>query len=493
MKWYRGTMAALVAVSWVGMPSCKKAAESAKTDLSEAGYQLTAADWFRAARANDVAALKKFEAGKFPFDTRDAAGNTALHAAAEAGAKDAADHLLKRGLEIDVTGAGGRTPLMSATLAGQTEMVRWLLRQGASPALKDEQGFKPLMLAVREGKTGAVAELAPYDRSDLDAALLLAALVGRADVIDTLTNFGASVYGRMEDGRTPLMVAAENGHGDAVKLLLDIGSSRFTTDAEGRTAADLATAAGHADIAALLMREPVAQDFSLDSPTEIAAALDESAEAPSANGKAATAATAVDRPASLPIEGKKLSARVTASPTSGSAPPAGTTADDTFPMPPLVMRSYREKEMPIAVRSVRGDTATVRLGGSGSAGGREVTVKAGDPLPGTSLVVLRVQRRMEDSKVSHGDPVEISVVAVRDTATGRTRDWISGIPATAHDPVALVEDAATGRRYVVSPGQRFQDAEGNEYLISEVRPNQVVIQDVVTGGVRTIRLRGPRG
>lgn len=485
MKWYRGTIAALVAVSLGGMSACKKTAESVKADLGEAGYQLTAEDWFRAARANDVVALKKFAAGKFPVDTRDAAGNTALHAAAETGAKEAADHLLNRGLGIDTTGAGGRTPLMTATLAGQTEMVRWLLRQGASPALKDEQGFKPLMLAVREGKTGPVAELAPYDRSDLDAALLLAALVGRADVIDTLTNFGASVYGRMEDGRTPLMVAAENGHEEAVKLLLDIGSSRFTTDADGQTAADLARAAGHGEIEALLMREPVAQDFSLDSPTEIAAALDQSAEAPSADGKAP-----VERHASGPIEGEKLSARVTPDSEHGSPPSPAPAGADGFPMPPLVMRSYREKEMPIAVRSVRGETATVRLGGPA---GRDVTVKAGDPLPGTRLVVLRVQRRMEDSKVSHGDPVEISVVAVRDTATGRSRDWISGIPATAHDPVALVEDAATGRRYVVSPGQRFQDADGNEYLISEVRPNQVVIQDVATGGVRTIRLRGPRG
>jgi ankyrin repeat protein len=485
MKWYRGTMAALVAVSLGSMGSCKKAAESVKSDLREAGYQLTAVDWFRAARANDVAALKKFEAGKFPLDTRDAAGDTALHAAAQAGATEAADHLLKRGVAIDVTGAGGRTPLMAATLAGQTEMVRWLLRQGASPTLKDEQGFKPLMLAVREGKTGAVAELAPYDRSDLDAALLLAALVGRADVIDTLTNFGASVYGRMEDGRTPLMVAAENGHEEAVKLLLDIGSSRFTTDAEGRTAADLATTAGHPEIAALLTREPVAKDFSLDSPAEIAAALDQSAGTPAAKDKAST-----EHHASLPIEGAKLSPRVPIEVVSRSNPSAATAGDETFSMPPLVMRSYREKEMPISVRSVRGDSAIVHLGGPT---GADVTVKAGDELPGTHLVVLRVQRRMENSKVSHGEPVEISVVAVRDTSTDRTREWISGIPATAHDPVALVEDAATGRRYVVSPGQRFHDAEGNEYLISEVRPNQVVIQDVTTGGVRTIRLRGPRG
>ena len=95
------------------------------------------------------------------------------------------------------------------------------------------------MLAVREGSSGAVVELAPYDREDLDPALLLAALVGKEQVIDALTNYGASVYARMDDGRTPLMIAAQNGHEEAVKLLLEIGSSRYTKDPEGRTAAGI--------------------------------------------------------------------------------------------------------------------------------------------------------------------------------------------------------------------------------------------------------------
>jgi hypothetical protein len=159
-------------------------------------------------------------------------------------------------------------------------------------------------------------------------------------------------------------------------------------------------------------------------------------------------------------------------------------------MPPLVMRHYREKEVPVSIRTVQGETATLAFAGKSK---REVKVRAGDSIPGSTLVILRVRRRMEDSKVNLGAPSEISIVEVRDSTTGKKREWISGVPSTAHDPVALVEDEATGKRYVAAPGQRFKAADGAEYLISDVRPNQMVIQQVSSGAVRTIPLRGPGG
>jgi hypothetical protein len=169
---------------------------------------------------------------------------------------------------------------------------------------------------------------------------------------------------------------------------------------------------------------------------------------------------------------------------------AAARGDEPFAMPPLVMRHYREKEVPIHVRTVQGETATVNIGGATS---RDMKLRAGDAIPGSKLVIVRVRRRMEDSKVNLGKPSEISVVEVRDDSTGKTREWIAGVPSNAHDPVALVEDAATGKTYIASPGQQFKGADGAEYLISEVRPNQMVIKNVASGAVRTIPLRGPRG
>ncbi len=497
------TSAALVVISTTLLPSCKKPADAAKADLREAGYQLTEADWFRASRGNDVEAMRKFVAGKFSTDTRNAAGDSALHEAAASGALDSADYLLDLGMAVDLPGGSGRTPLMAAVITDQSEMVCWLLRQGADPRLKDAEGFRPLMLAVREGSRRAVGELAAYDREDLDPALLLAALIGQAEVIDALTNYGASVYARMEDGRTPLMIAAENGHEQAVKLLLEIGSSRYTRDPEGRNAADMASGAGYPEIAALIVRDPIPGELALESPEEIAESMDAFVDAAIVKSEAtgdsdeadAVAFTHHDYTApSVPIEGERLSKPVAGGETRAVAShfqlPVSARGGAGTGIPPLVMRHYREREVPIDIETVQNGTATLRIAGASP---KQIKVRAGDPVPDSNLVVVRVERRMEDSKVNPGGETEISVVELRDTSTGATREWIAGVPSSAHDPVALVEDAATGKRYIASPGQRFMAAGGSEFLISDVRPNQLVIEELATGEMRTIPLRGPRG
>lgn len=494
MKRSTGRIASLglAAVFLTALPACRRKSETVKSDLHEAGYQLTAEDWFRAAGGDDVEALKKFVAGKFPTDTRNGAGDTALHATATHGAQEAADFLLNHGLPVDVLGAANRTPLMAAVIAGQTEMTRWLLRQGADPSLRDGEGYKPLMLAVREGKAGAVAELAPYDRGELDEALLLAALVGRTDVIDALTNYGASVYARMEDGRTPLMIAAENGHKDAVQLLLEIGSSRYTTDNTGRSVTDIATASGYPEIAAMVARDPLPGDLALETPEQVAESMDtfvDNAVAKSTGGRHASGSKS-SRPVPGSIEGEVLSSPVAAEAPVGKSSGTAASTSASFAMPPLVMRYYREKEVPVSVRGVQGDVAVVRIAGTVP---REVKVKTGDKIPGSRLTVIRVRKRIEDSKVTLGVPTEIPVVEIRDESSGATREWSAGFASNAHDPVALVEDEATGKRYVASPGQRFRGADGTEYIITDVRPNQMVIKAPATGDVRTIALRGPRG
>ncbi|MFT3991433.1 MAG: ankyrin repeat domain-containing protein [Luteolibacter sp.] len=495
MKWISKSAAGtvLLTVCLLGVPSCKKRPRQAMaSDLQQAGYQLTAADWFRACLSNDVEALKKFISGGFSDKTKDDQGNVGLHHAAKGGAEKAAEFLLNRRLPIDERNADQRTPLMVAVMEKQPAMTSYLLRQGADPKAKDKDGYTPLMLAVKAGSANCVSELAPYDREELDAALLLAAMDGRNDVIDALTNYGASVYARMEDGRTPLMIAAENGHLEAVKLLRDLGSSRFTTDAEGKMAADLAREAGYEQVAEFLVSDPASSELSLESDSQVADQMQAYVNAAAAEGAdGAVSQAKVETTVSQeirPLGGETLSTPVVRRISPETAKSEAKTA--SFTVPPLVMRTYREKEIPVEVQTVEGGAAVMRISGGK---GREVRLREGEKIPGSNLVVVKMKRRMESSKLNFGQPTEVSVVEVKDSATGTTRDWIAGVPTRAHDPVALVEDAATGKRYIASPGQRFKAADGREFVVSDVRPNQLIIEDAATQEVQTIPLSGPRG
>lgn len=494
----------LLVVAALPLVGCREKGEVARDDLQEAGYQLTEADWFRALADDNVVALEHFLRGGIGIGSRNAEGDSALHVAAAAGAQNTAKFLLDRKVEIDEPGANGRTPLMAAVRAGKAEMVRWLLRQGANPKARDAEGFKPLMLAVKEGRAEVIGDLAASDREDLDGALLVAALLGQTRVIDELTKYGASVYARMDDGRTALMVAAENGHAETVTLLVDLGANRYTKSEEGYTAAELALAAGHPEVADQLTSNPSSTDFALVSDDQIAAEMtafvDASMPADGEEENGAGIAEVSDTP--LPTEGepsnegtsKASHVKEATISLNGQSVGKALSADTPATSDPgalnLVMRHYRQRELPVEVQSVEGSAARIEVRGKAV---RVAKVSAGEMVPGSSLKVIRVQKRFEEVKDSAADPVEASVVEVEDVNTGVRRSLITGRPAIAHDPIALVEDAATGRRYLASPGQSFTGADGARYTVADVRPNQIVIENLETGSVQTLSLRGPRG
>lgn len=547
--------------------SCRKKTEATNDEINEAGYAMTTEGWFDATRANDVAVMKKMVAAGFDEKTSDSEGNNGLHIAAETGNTDAAEYFLNRGLSVDAKNSAGATPLMAAVLADQTDMVKWLLRQGANPTIKDNEGFIALMLAVSNGREGSVEELAPYNREDLDDALLVAALVGQAGVIDTLTNYGASVYAQMPDGRTALMVAAENGHAKAVEMLMDIGASRFATLGNGDSAQSLALAAGHTDIATMIETGFVTESVALQSDEQVADAMEEyleenlpeieempettdeglvpteiaenngsvpaetvqnTGEAPTEISGQETLATNTSQPGTAnPVPQVIASDSEVATGTPRTFPPATRTlrerppvslSDATVSRPvvpkalpassdptappraaytaesadelPLVMRAYRQQELPVELRKVSGNIASLRLAGMNS---QEIQVSEGEKIPNSELKIVKVYTRREEGKLNTGQPVDVGVVVVEDATSGQRREWISGRPATGHDPVALVEDAATGQHYIAKPGQRFYSEDGREFIVNDLRPSQLVIEEVATGEVRTLPLRGSKG
>jgi len=157
---------------------------------------------------------------------------------------------------------------------------------------------------------------------------------------------------------------------------------------------------------------------------------------------------------------------------------------------PLVMRHYRQRELPVEVKKVSSGVASLRIAGSEP---KDVQVRAGDRIPKSDLVVVKVFTRAEQGKLNDNQPIDVGIVEVEDAASGERREWIAGMPVSAHDPVALVEDAVTGQRYIAKPGQKFTSEDGREFVVSDVRPSQIVIEDTGTGEVATLRLRGSRG
>ncbi len=463
-------------VAGLMLVSCRKAGDGAGDELAEAGYAMNADGWMLACSAGDAPAVKRFLDTGFDLETRDAAGDSGAHAAAVNGSEEVAKLLLDRGLPVDLRGANERTPLMAAVLGEQTRMVRWLLRQGADPKLRDADGFSPLMLAVREGHIGSVEDLAGPSRHELDDALLLAALVGQGGVIDALTSNGASVFARMNDGRTALMLAAQNGHADAAELLVELGASRFSTCDQGMTAGDHATEAGFSEVRMVIERPVQEVAMRLDSDEDLIRSM----------------TTHVDQ-----LHIARPDAHITSDPTVllggaviSSPPSSNVHLDDEPSAPPLVMRHYQQRELPLRIRGVDGDAAILEVSGSEVG---EIRVAAGQEIPDSSIEVVRVGSRLEYGKINDGEPVRIAFIEVRDSRDDSRRTWLQGQPAITHEPAALVEDALTGRRYLAIPGQQFTAEDGTVYQVSDVRPNQLILIDSATGTAHTLPLRGPRG
>uniref|UniRef100_A0A7S4F3I6 Uncharacterized protein n=1 Tax=Chrysotila carterae TaxID=13221 RepID=A0A7S4F3I6_CHRCT len=135
----------------------------------------------RAVGASDSNALKAALKGKVPIDTKDLAGNTALHVAAsvgnkvgsELGRKDLGklaciELLLQHGASVGMAGQWGQTPLHCATLQNLPEAVQMLLSAGADVSAQDEFGQTALHVAA----CGAPETLARLLKADGAAVAL---------------------------------------------------------------------------------------------------------------------------------------------------------------------------------------------------------------------------------------------------------------------------------------------------------------------------------
>lgn len=191
---------------------------------------------------------------------------TPLTAALESGDPDVLTLLLAAGAELE--GPSEPTPLQFAALQGDIELAGILLAAGAEVDRPGELGYTPLFSAAAEGYfdvvellVGAGADV--HFKCDGETAITLAAVAGASDVVEFLAT---RVKGRLcrraekmlrEAGLGPdpkakrLMMAAMNGKAAMVDKLLEFGVSPDAVEYEDEnavTALMVATQEGHLEV-----------------------------------------------------------------------------------------------------------------------------------------------------------------------------------------------------------------------------------------------------
>ena len=174
--------------------------------------------------------------------------------AVEQDRKAAAQALVSAGAGVNLPGRGGVTPLAAAAFNGDLSLVDLLLSHGADPTLADLGGKVPIVYAAGRGFTPVVSRLLTAG-ADVNAQYgnkltVLMWAAGHANdvpvddgvqLVTMLLDKGAAVEARDDRGRTALMAAAELGHAEIVDLLLGRGADPRDRDATGKSAADLAS------------------------------------------------------------------------------------------------------------------------------------------------------------------------------------------------------------------------------------------------------------
>jgi uncharacterized protein len=155
-------------------------------------------EWFDAARAGRVDILQLLHDARYPVNTKNAAGYTAVIIAAYDEQPRALDYLLDAGADACLADHNGNTALMGAIYKGNTAIARRLLQTDC-----------PIEQVNKAG----------------DTALDFAVLFGRDALLHDLLARGASLNSRDAHGKTPIGIALEQGNDNMVRTLRSLGAT----------------------------------------------------------------------------------------------------------------------------------------------------------------------------------------------------------------------------------------------------------------------------
>ena len=446
--------------------ACGQSKEQAIQELAKLNLKFTPDDFVRSAENGDAKAFQLFLDAGIDCNAQSSTGLTALMAASKNGRIDLVKKLLNQKVKIDAQGKDGVTALMLAADSNQLDIVKLLLEKNADPNLEDQSGWTALMKAVYQGNTNCVEVLATRSREEVNRGLLVAALMGHKDTAKVLLDHGAEVDSRADDGRTPLMLAANKGDQEIVSLLLQAGADPTLTDKAGATAGSLATAKGFKELATRLQQtSPVAgsppeKNLVNRNPGEPTGAISDQEvllqSQPAGVGVAkAQASSGVSRPAESP--------------------------DSSYDTKQISVVDIHQEFLPVMLTEVSGKRAKIQ-----SVGGEEYSVAAGDQLKGLDYEVTDVEIRNTEDK--DGNPVDASVVKLRNTKTGQTVSLIRGVPAQEHAAYAVLSFPNSEQTLKVEMEQNFSipGDPGHTYKVLDIRPSQVIIRRIEDNRVWTL-------
>jgi ankyrin repeat protein len=447
---------------------CGQSKEQAVQELEKLNVKFTPDDFVQSAEKGDLKAIQLFLSAGMDCNTQSAKGLTALMAAAKNGRIDVVNKLLDQKANIDAQGTKGVTALMLAAENNQVEIVKLLLKKNADPNLEDQTGWSALMKAVYQGNTGCVEALAARSRQEVNRGLLVAALTGHQEIVKILLDNGAEVDSRAEDGRTPLMLAAGKGDNDLVAFLLKAGADPTLTDKSGASAASLAIAKGHKEIADRLQQAPGPPAAGASPRNGVAS-----------RGAVAPSGSMSDKDLLLQPEGEKGAApdsRGTASASKSTIP-----ASNSGQTKPASVVEIRQEFLPVMLTEVTGKKAKIR-----PVEGEEYSVAVGDQLKGLDYKVTGVEVRNTEDK--DGNPVDDSIVTLRNTKSGQNLALIKGVPAQEHAAYAVLAFPNSDETLKVEVEQTFSipNDPDHSYKVLDIRPTQVIIRRIEDNRVTTL-------
>ncbi len=176
-------------------------------------------------------------------DPRDTFGNSPCHYAAEDGACDILDVLLKQKIDVNAQDITLKTPLMKATRNGKLDAVRRLIRSDCKLNIRDKNRDTALHFAARHGSAGLVSVLIDAG-SDVNiqnqwghTPLMEATCYNNKDAALKLLNAFCDINLReYKSGDTALHVAVRKNYSVIIEQLLCTGKVKHVYNYHGELA-----------------------------------------------------------------------------------------------------------------------------------------------------------------------------------------------------------------------------------------------------------------